>query len=95
MTLEEYRAIVSEMTADNAPEIVQRLMDNIEQDLNAKADTSAELEKASKRIRELQDTNMKLFMRVGEKGPAEQPEEEKPKTPQELAKEMIEHAFKH
>lgn len=95
MTLDEYKGIVSEMTTDNAPDIVQRLMDNIEQDLNAQAETSAELEKASKRIRELQDTNMKLFMRVGEKGPAEQPPAEKPKTPQELAKEMIEHAYQH
>ena len=92
MTLDEYKAVVGELTADNAPEIVQRLMDNIEQDLAELDNKAKELEGASKRIRELQDTNMKLFLRVGEK---QEEREETAKTPQELAKEMIEHAYKH
>ena len=62
MKYEEYEAIAKTLTPENAPEVVKQLLDGIKADTTAfesMAQTNAEQDK---KIRDLQDTNIKLFL---------------------------------
>lgn len=62
MKYEDYENIAKGLTTENAPDIVKQLLDNIKADTESiEALTKSNEEKESK-IRDLQDTNIKLFL---------------------------------
>lgn len=89
MTFDEYKALAGGLTADNAPTVLQGMLDSIGVDLAELDKANKDLETANKRIAELQDTNMKLFLSVTGKSP-EKEEQDEDKTPEELRAELVE-----
>lgn len=89
MTLDEYKGLAAGLTADNAPTVFQSMLDGIGADLAALEKAGKDLETANKRIAELQDTNMKLFLTVTGKAP-DGKEAEEDKTPEELRAALVE-----
>lgn len=87
MTLDEYKAIAGGLTTDNAPDVVTQILSGITTDLEALNTATNALAEKDKRIAELQDTNMKLFLSVT--GKAEAPEEPEEKTPEQLRLDLI------
>lgn len=62
MKYEDYEAIARTLTAENAPDVVKQLLDNIKTDTESiNALMQSNTEKDTK-IRDLQDTNIKLFL---------------------------------
>lgn len=77
MTFDEVQTqlIQSISNPDTMETTIQTVLDGIKTDYEAAASTTAELEKANARIRDLQDTNHKLFLSQVSK-PDEKPDEE-------------------
>jgi len=76
MKYEEYEAIAQTLTPENAPEVVKQLLEGIKADTTAfesMAQTNAEQDK---KIRDLQDTNIKLFLSQTGKADDDSPSEE-------------------
>lgn len=76
MKYEEYEAIAKTLTAENAPDIVKQMLEGIKADTTAfesMAQTNAEMDK---KIRDLQDTNIKLFLSQTGKADDDAPDEE-------------------
>lgn len=74
MQYEEYQKIASGLTADNAPTVLQTILDAVKEDigeLETLKNTNAEQEA---KIKDLQDTNIKLFL--SQTGKAEQSDDE-------------------
>ena len=62
MKYEDYENIAKGLTAENAPDIVSQMLENIKADTESiDALTKSNAEKDAK-IRDLQDTNIKLFL---------------------------------
>lgn len=76
MTYNEYVEAINKVLAepDTALVNIQTVTDELKTDLETFATVTAENEKLNQRIRDLQDTNMKLFLQTG--GKAEQHEDE-------------------
>ena len=72
MTYNEYVEAINKVLAepDTALVNIQTVTDELKTDLETFATVTAENEKLNQRIRDLQDTNMKLFLQAG--GQAEQ-----------------------
>lgn len=76
MKYEEYEAIAKTLTPENAPEVVKQLLIGIKADTTAfesMAQTNAEQDK---KIRDLQDTNIKLFLSQTGKADDDSPSDE-------------------
>ena len=76
MKYEEYEAIAQTLTPENAPEVVKQLLEGIKADTTAfesMAQTNAEQDK---KIRDLQDTNIKLFLSQTGKADDDSPSDE-------------------
>lgn len=76
MKYEEYEAIAKTLTPENAPEVVKQLLEGIKADTTAfesMAQTNAEQDK---KIRDLQDTNIKLFLSQTGKADDDSPSDE-------------------
>ena len=73
MKYEDYEGIAQKLTTENAPEVMKMMLDSVKEDLaerdalmSVKADQEA-------KIKDLQDTNIKLFL--SQTGKAEQDED--------------------
>lgn len=62
MKYEEYEAIAKTLTPENSPEVVKQLLDGIKADTTAFESMVKTNEEMDKKIRDLQDTNIKLFL---------------------------------
>lgn len=73
MKYEDYEGIAQKLTTENAPEVMKMMLDAVKSDL-AERDTlmSVKAEQEAK-IKDLQDTNIKLFL--SQTGKAEQDED--------------------
>lgn len=79
MTYEEYEAKLNDVVKnpDSAATAVLDILKDIKADTDTLASLEAGITERDGRIRDLQDTNMKLFLRQTGKG-AEEPEEKDP-----------------
>ena len=80
MTFEEFKSKITEIVAnpDTAQANIGAFIDEVKVDYEALSSTSAALEKAETRIRDLQDTNQKLFLKqTGQASPDDEDEEKK------------------
>lgn len=62
MKYEEYEAIAKTLTAENAPDVVKQMLDGIKADtesIEALMQSNVELDR---KVRDLQDTNIRLFL---------------------------------
>ena len=77
MTFEEFKTKITTIVSnpDTAQANIGELIDEVKVDYEALSSTSAALEKAETRIRDLQDTNQKLFLKqTGQASPDEEDE---------------------
>ena len=65
MKYEEYEAIAKGLTTENAPDIVNQLLENIKVDTTAFESMAQANADMDKKIRDLQDTNIRLFLSSG------------------------------
>lgn len=73
MKYEDYEGIAQKLTTDNAPEVMKTMLDAVKSDLAERdALMSVKAEQEAK-IKDLQDTNIKLFL--SQTGKAEQDED--------------------
>lgn len=76
MKYEEYEAIAKTLTTENAPEILKTMLENIKTDTENLESLTKTLEEKESKIRDLQDTNIKLFLSAGtgkaDDGPSEE-----------------------
>lgn len=92
MTLEEYTNIINGMVSapDTAPAVASSLIEAIKDDLGKLDAAAASIAAKEDQIRTLQDTNIKLFMSQSGNAATEEPEEEGPKSFEELIEERKE-----
>lgn len=62
MKYEEYEAIAKQLTSENAPDIVQQMLNGIKEDTEVIDSLTKSNTEMDKKIRDLQDTNIKLFL---------------------------------
>ena len=73
MKYEDYEGIAKKLTTENAPEVMKMMLDSVKEDLAERdALMSVKAEQEAK-IKDLQDTNIKLFL--SQTGKAEQDED--------------------
>ena len=73
MKYEDYEGIAQKLTTENAPEVMKMMLDSVKEDLAERdALMSVKAEQEAK-IKDLQDTNIKLFL--SQAGKAEQDED--------------------
>jgi len=73
MKYEDYEGIAQKLTTENAPEVMKMMLDSVKEDLEERdALMSVKAEQEAK-IKDLQDTNIKLFL--SQTGKAEQDED--------------------
>lgn len=78
MTYEEYETMKNELTTENAPIVVGSILDALKTDLAERDALKAEVEAKDKKIADLQDTNMKLFLnQTNDESGEEEDDEEK------------------
>lgn len=88
MTLDEYKTLITDAAdADKAPAALQTILQAVTEDTQKITDYETKTAEQAAKIKELQDTNMKLFLsQVKPKG--DDPEDDKPLTMDELAKQL-------
>lgn len=86
MKYEDYEAIAKKLTPENAPEIVRTMLENIKTDTENIAVLNKSIEEKEGKIRDLQDTNIKLFL--SQTGKADDEPEEDLAEKQQLAVEQ-------
>ena len=62
MKYEDYEKIAKGLTTENAPDVVKQLLDNIKADTESIEALTKSNEEKEVKIRDLQDTNIKLFL---------------------------------
>lgn len=62
MTYEEYEKAAQGYTPENAPVILKNLLDSIKIDLEERDAFKSAIDERDSKIRDLQDTNQKLFL---------------------------------
>lgn len=88
MMYEDYENIAKGLTTENAPDIVKQLLDGIKTDIesiDALTKSNAEMDK---KIRDLQDTNIKLFLSQTGKAENDPEEDEEEKEIAAVEKEI-------
>lgn len=95
MTKQEFTDLVGTITPDNLPNVGQQLIDAFTEQFDAATTATEQVTAHEKTINELRDTNMKLFVRQTQPIPEDPKPEEKVMTPEEIAKEMYNHGWKH
>lgn len=86
MTYNEYEAIAKTITADNAPLVMEQILKEIKTDtetIESLTTSKAELES---KVRDLQDTNIKLFLSQSTTPDPETPENEDAEVEAEIEK---------
>lgn len=87
MTYDEYTKLAGTVTADNAPAVLKTMLEGIKTDLTELEAVRAGIAEKETRIKDLQDTNMKLFLSITGKG--EETKEEEEKTPEDYRAELV------
>lgn len=78
MKYEEYEAMAQGLTAENAPVVLQSILVGVKDDLAERDALIEQRDGMESKIKDLQDTNIKLFLsQTGEAQTEEQTEEEK------------------
>lgn len=97
MTIDEYRDKITGIIKNPATcgEAGAELITSITEDLATIDSMKAQLSESEKKIRELQDANVKLFLSVTGQSNQEEEEEEKPETIEEFAHRFREEAMKN
>lgn len=62
MKYEDYENIAKGLTTENAPDVVKQLLENIKADTKSIEALTKSNEEKELKIRDLQDTNIKLFL---------------------------------
>lgn len=90
MTFDEYKSNIMDLIKDpdTALTKVDGLFKELQGDLETKASVEAKVAEQDERIRTLQDTNMKLFLKASGE-PEKDPEPEQPKTIEEKFDELV------
>lgn len=65
MTYEEYENLTKNATAENFQTVMLDLLGNLKNDLTEKETIAADIASKDAKIKDLQDTNMKLFLSIG------------------------------
>lgn len=73
MKYEDYEGIAQKLTAENAPEVLKTMLDSVKEDLEERDALKAVQAEQEAKIKDLQDTNIKLFL--SQTGKAEQDED--------------------
>lgn len=87
MTYDEYTKLAGTVTADNAPAVLKTMLEGIKTDLTELETARAGIAEKDTRIKDLQDTNMKLFLSIT--GTSEEEKEEEEKTPEDYRAELV------
>jgi len=77
MKYEEYEAMAQGLTAENAPAVLQSIMAGVKDDLDERDALIEQRDSMESKIKDLQDTNIKLFLSQTGAQTEEQTEEEK------------------
>lgn len=77
MTYEEYQAAISGMTAENFQTIASDLLSEIKHDCETLSSMTEKCSSQDMKIRDLQDTNAKLFLSITKPVTEKAPEDEK------------------
>lgn len=73
MKYEDYEGIAQKLTTENAPEVLKTMLDSVKEDLAERDALKAVQAEQEAKIKDLQDTNIKLFL--SQTGKAEQDED--------------------
>ena len=73
MKYEDYECIAQKLTTENAPEVMKTMLDAVKSDLAERDTLMSVKEEQEAKIKDLQDTNIKLFL--SQTGKAEQDED--------------------
>lgn len=65
MKLEEYEALKQTLTAENAPVVLEQIFSNLKEDITERDSLAESIASKDAKIKDLQDTNMKLFLSIG------------------------------
>ena len=97
MTIDEYRDKITSMIQkpEASGETGAELITSITEDLSTIDSMKVQLSESEKKIRELQDANVKLFLSVTGQSKQEEEEEKKPETIEEFAHRFREEAMKN
>ena len=87
MTYDEYSKLAGTVTADNAPAVLKTMLESIKTDLTDLETARAGIAEKENRIKNLQDTNMKLFLSIT--GSSESEKEEEEKTPEDYRADLV------
>lgn len=91
MTYQEYEAKINESLTnfDRAPEIMKGVLDELKKDTTTISSLTAQVGEQTKRIKDLQETNVKLFLRTGDGKKEEKEEPEEDKKPEDYMNDFI------
>lgn len=76
MKYEDYEKIAKTLTTENAPDVVKQLLENIKADTESIEALSKSNDEKDAKIRDLQDTNIKLFLSQTGKADDDSPSDE-------------------
>lgn len=62
MKYEDYEAMAQKLTVENAPEIITSMLSAVKEDLTERDALAKSVEEQGVKIKDLQDTNIKLFL---------------------------------
>ena len=89
MKLEEYEALKQTLTAENAPIVINEIFDHLKDDIAERDSLAESIASKDAKIKDLQDTNMKLFLSIGKAAEDNQdPEDEEQKFNEEVENEI-------
>lgn len=91
MKIDEYKSLISELSeTENMAEVLQKILDAITDDTSKLENLETTNNELNEKIRELQDTNMKLFLAQTNKNNEDETEEEEELDADGIAKLMFE-----
>lgn len=76
MVYEDYEKAVQGLTAENAPVIMENMLASIKEDLSERDALKTSLAESETKVRDLQDTNIKLFLSRTSGNPVKEEEPE-------------------
>ena len=92
MTLDEYKAKITEIVQnpDKSAELGVNLLESIKGDLTRLGELNTSIDKLNGKVKDLQDTNMKLFLAQTNQRPKTDDAEDKPVTLDDMIKAITE-----
>lgn len=90
MKLEEYEALKQTLTAENAPVVLEQIFSNLKEDITERDSLAESIASKDAKIKDLQDTNMKLFLSIGKAANDEKEPEDEAKVLEDTVNNEIE-----